>query len=134
MISRLELSIESDLKSVSKVERFVEKLQEVFGLSKEMYGNVALSVLEATNNAILHGNKENLLKKVKLVAIRNTRKIIVTVEDEGEGFDFSVIPDPTTQEGIRKESGRGVYLISKLTDELLFDKNGAKVVMVFLYR
>lgn len=130
-MNKLELSIQSELSNISQVENFIEKLIEQYQLSKKVYANVALSILEAVNNAILYGNKQNPLKKVRLAAIKNTHKVIVTVEDEGEGFDFNHIPDPTTPEKFMKESGRGLYLMIKLTDELIFAKNGAKVIMVF---
>lgn len=90
-----------------------------------------MSVIEAVNNAIISGNKQNPQRTVKLKAIKNTKKVIVTVEDEGEGFDFKQIPDPTTLEMPMLATGRGLYLIVNLTDELSFARNGAKVIMSF---
>lgn len=58
--------------------------------------------------------------------------MIITVEDEGEGFDFSHIPNPTTPENLMKTTGRGLYLMMTLTDNLLFTRNGAKVEMTFV--
>lgn len=130
-MNKIELSIQSELSNIPQVENFIEKLIEQYQLSKKVYANIALSILEAVNNAILYGNKQNPQKAVKLTAIKNPRKVIITVEDEGEGFDFNHIPDPTTPEKFMEESGRGLYLMVKLTDELIFAKNGAKVIMVF---
>ncbi len=80
---------------------------------------------------ILFGNKQNPLKKVKLTAIKNTQKVIITIEDEGEGFDLKKIPDPTTPENLMKTTSRGLYLMAAFTYELLFAKNGAKVILIF---
>lgn len=130
-MNKSELSIPSTLENIQLVENFIEIITEKYHLSEKLLGKVTLSVIEAVNNAILSGNKENPQKAVKLTAICNARSVIITVEDEGEGFDFSKIPDPTTPKRFMKESGRGLYLMSKLTDELIFDKNGAKVIMSF---
>lgn len=68
---------------------------------------------------------------IRITAKQYINKISVTVEDEGEGFDYRHIPDPTISENLMKTTGRGLYLMSRLTDELLFDLNGRKVVMSF---
>lgn len=132
-MNKLELSIQSKLDNIPQVENFIEKLMEQYRLSPKIYGNIALSIVEAVHNAILYGNKQNPQKKVMLTAVQNTQEVIITVEDEGEGFDFNHIPEPTIPEKFREESGRGLYLIGKLTDKLIFDKNGAKVIMIFTF-
>ena len=100
-------------------------------MPEDIRGKITLSVIEAVNNSILYGNKQDLQKLVKLAAFKGCQKTIFTVEDEGEGFDFKNIPDPTTPENLEKATGRGLYLMTHLTDELLFAKNGAKVIMIF---
>lgn len=130
-MNKLELSISSEVGNIKKVENFIEILVEQFRLQEEIRGKIALSIVEATSNAILFGNKQNPLKMVHLTGIKNTKEVIVTVEDEGEGFDFSRIPDPTTPERLMQTNGRGLYLMKKLSNKLLFAKNGAKVIMSF---
>lgn len=130
-MNKLELSLPSKLSNIPQVENFIEKLMEQYRLSEKVYGSIALSVLEAVHNAVLYGNKQNPQKKIMLTAIQNTKEVIITVEDEGEGFDFNHITDPTTPDKFMEESGRGLYLMGKLTDELIFAKSGAKVIMVF---
>lgn len=130
-MNKLKLSISSELGNIKQVENFIENLIGEFQLDEKLRDKVALSVVEAVNNAILFGNKQDSLKVVKLVAIKNAKKVIVTVEDEGEGFDFNHIPVPTTPDKLMQVTGRGLYLMNSLTDELLFAKNGAKVIMVF---
>lgn len=130
-MNKLELYIASVRDNLHLVEGFIENMVETYELEENIRGKITLSIIEAVNNSILSGNKENPEKLVKLVAVKGKERIIVTVEDEGEGFDFKNIPDPTTPENLMKATGRGLYLMIHLTDELLFAKNGAKVVMTF---
>ena len=55
----------------------------------------------------------------------------MSVKDNGPGFDFMSVPDPTLPENIEKTSGRGLFLIKHLSDELSFANNGATIKMVF---
>lgn len=130
-MNKLELSISSEIVNIKKVESFIEYFMDEFQIQEKLRGKIALSIVEAVNNAIISGNKQNPQKMVKLKAIKNTKRVIITIEDEGEGFDFKQIPDPTTPERLMQTTGRGLYLMVNLTDELLFAKNGAKVIMSF---
>ena len=85
---------------------------------------------EALRNAMLHGNKEHPQKKVYIETEITDKAITITVEDEGEGFDHSKVPDPTVGENLLKEGGRGVYLIRHLMDEVKYKNNGSKVIMI----
>lgn len=131
-MSKSELTILSDLNNLPEVEDFIENLIDKFGIEENLRVRIMLPVVEAVNNAILFGNKKDSKKTVKLTAAKNNQKIVITVEDEGEGFDFSHIPNPTTPENLMKTTGRGLYLMMTLTDNLLFARNGAKVVMTFV--
>lgn len=131
-MSKSELTILSDLNNLPEVEDFIENLIDKFGIEENLRVRIMLPVIEAVNNAILFGNKKDSEKTVKLTAVKNNQKIVITVEDEGEGFDFSYIPNPTTPENLMKTTGRGLYLMMTLTDNLVFTRNGAKVVMTFV--
>lgn len=131
-MGKSELTILSDLSNLPEVEDFIENLIDKFGIEDNLRVKIMLPVIEAVNNAILFGNKKDSEKTVKLTAVKNNQKIVITVEDEGEGFDFSHIPNPTTPENLMKTTGRGLYLMMTLTDNLLFTRNGAKVVMTFV--
>lgn len=130
-IRQLEISLASNLSEARKVEKFIDDLIDEFGLPRHLYGKVGLCIVEATNNSLLYGNKLNPEKMITITAKQYINKISVTVEDEGEGFDYRHVPDPTTPENIMKATGRGLYLMSSLTDELLFHLNGRKVIMSF---
>lgn len=130
-MNKLELSIPSEITNIKKVESFIEYFMDEFQIQKKLRDKITLSIIEAVNNAIISGNKQNPQKTVKLKAIKSARKVVVIVEDEGEGFDFKQIPAPTTPEMLMQTTGRGLYLMVNLTDVLLFAKNGTKVIMLF---
>lgn len=130
-MNKLELVISSEVSNIVKVENFIENLTGHFELPDDLYGKISLSLIEAVNNAILSGNKQQADKKVKIVAKLCDDKFMISVEDEGEGFDYENIPDPTLPDNIKKIAGRGLYLIKTLSDELEFEKGGAKVIMTF---
>lgn len=121
------LVIESELSELQRVESFLKDLFTEFKLPAKYFNKVLLCVSEAVVNAIKHGNKSNVHKKVSISVWCNDREVQIQVEDEGEGFDIVKMEDPTIKENIRKESGRGIYIIKKLTDTLEYNKKGNKV-------
>lgn len=131
-MNHLNLTIISELDHIRLVENFIESTIEEFKLSEKLKGKIMLAIVEAVNNSILYGNKQNPQKLVSLTVVKNREKVIFTVEDEGEGFDFHKISNPTLSEHLGNLTGRGLYLMAHLTDELQFTKNGAKVTLIFL--
>ena len=129
--SKLQLSILSELSNIPKAEKFIETVIDWYELPEKLHNRIRVAVIEAVNNAILHGNKQDPSKTVKLTAWQDKQKLIITVEDEGEGVNFEHIANPTTPENLRETNGRGLYLMASLTDELLFVENGAKIAMIF---
>jgi len=113
------------------VENLIDEATIELGITKDSYGKILVSTLEAVNNAILHGNKSNPEKLVifELTFVDNELSIIV--EDEGEGFDPRKIPDPTKPENIEECNGRGVYLMNHLADEIRYSEKGNVVTMTF---
>lgn len=130
-MDKLSLTIPSDITSTHQVDNFIELIIDRFQLPKSLNGRITLSIVEAVHNSILYGNKRDPEKTITITAIKNPGKVIVTVEDEGEGFDLTKIPDFSKPEAFGELTGKGLYLIIKLTDELLFARNGAKVIMTF---
>ncbi|MBJ24134.1 MAG: ATP-binding protein [Euryarchaeota archaeon] len=123
--------IPSIKENVSMVESFIENMGEKIEIEEAVYGNVLVSVTEAVNNAIVHGNKEDKTKKVKLELKKNKKSVRFVVEDEGFGFDHKNIPDPTNPTNIDKIKGRGVFLIKSLSDKAKFKDGGRTVDMLF---
>lgn len=128
---RKAMKIKSKVENLRLVEKFVDELSEGLSLHEDIYGNVLIATLEAVNNAIVHGNKKNEDLDVDIEFLTENNDLFLIVKDEGEGFDFTNIPDPTSPENIEKVNGRGVFLMEKLSDNLEFDHNGSSVKLTF---
>lgn len=122
----------SDPELMPEVEQFVLDVAEEIGLNENKFNNIALAVAEAISNSIKHGNKNDKNKKVFIKIEVKNDQMIVTLKDEGTGFDPNTIPDPTKPENILKESGRGVHIMSSLLDDLRFNftPNGTEIVLI----
>lgn len=125
------VKIPSIKENVSIVESFIENAGKKIKIRENIYGNVLVSVTEAVNNAIVHGNKEDKNKKVKIKLRKNKKSVRFVIEDEGGGFDFNNLPDPTSPENVEKVKGRGVYLIKNLSDKTKFRNGGRVIDMLF---
>ena len=125
------VKIPSIKENVSVVESFIENVGEKIRIEETIYGNVLVSVTEAVNNAIVHGNKEDKNKKVRLSLKQNKKSVRFVVEDEGMGFDHNTLPDPTNPKNIEKVKGRGIFLIKSLSDKTTFKQGGRVVEMLF---
>jgi serine/threonine-protein kinase RsbW len=125
------LKINSNTQSLRLVERLVEDVCQIYSVNEDCYGNMLIAVTEAVNNAILHGNKNDPEKYVRIGFESDTEKFVFSITDEGEGFDYTNLPDPTDPVNIEKISGRGVFLMSSLADSIQFEQNGSKVLLSF---
>lgn len=128
------LQLPSTSESVAVLENFVDDLVEQMQIGEDVYANLMTCLNEAITNAIYHGNKQDPNKKVyvNLEVILNKR-LVFTIADEGEGFDFTQIPDPTDLENLEKLTGRGVYIMKRLADQCIFNTKGNEVELHFKY-
>ena len=126
-----ELIISSRIENLRKVEKLIDEVSTECNLSSEKYGNVLIATLEATNNAILHGNKLNEDKNVDIKCSWSRKELKMTIIDQGNGFDYEHIPDPTAPENVEKISGRGIFLMVKLADKIVFNNEGRVVNLTF---
>ena len=131
-MNKVEFTISSELNNIPQIEIFIDYLMSVFQIEEKHRGRITLSTIEAVTNAILFGNKHDSQKKVKVIATKTVKTIMITVEDEGIGFDYRQIPDPTVPQRCMQAVKKGLYLMLNLTDKLSFTKHGAKVIMTFL--
>lgn len=127
----MSLKIPSILENIRIIESFIDNAKEQFQFSDDIYGNILIAVTESVNNAILHGNKEIKEKNVHLTLVVDDSNIYFTVEDEGTGFDYNGLPDPTAPENMETLGGRGIFLIKNLADEVKFHENGRIVALTF---
>ena len=136
MISTVEpvadkISLASESKSLLVLEEWINKLCDLYQISVEQYGNVLIAITEAVNNAIIHGNKNMANKKTDIEYNIENQTITFTIFDEGTGFDFNDLPDPTSPENLEKPQGRGIFLMNHLADEVNFMDNGNVVQLKF---
>jgi serine/threonine-protein kinase RsbW len=125
------LIIPSEIASLRVVEKELDVISADLGIAQDNYGKIMVCAMEAVNNAILHGNKSDPGKFVRIIIENIYDELIVSVEDEGPGFNPGAIPDPTKPENLEEISGRGVFLMSKLADNISFSEKGNKVTMKF---
>lgn len=130
-----QIIIPSSQVFIAKVDRFVEGRLRKLKLDKNQLADVAISVTEAVNNAIVHGNKKDPEKKVILRLICDKNRICVEVEDEGKGFDLNSLPCPITEENLLKEVGRGIFIVRSLMDKVdfIFKPEGGTIVRLTKY-
>ena len=123
--------INSDLSNITQIEQLIDNQSSILKFDDNVYGKLLLSVVEAVNNCIVHGNKSDINKKVTVDYVIDNNCITYKISDEGVGFDFNSIPDPTSDENVEKDCGRGIYLMRHLSDSLEFSNNGATVTLKF---
>ena len=128
----ISIQIPSIIENVRMIESFIDNAKEQFHLEDDIYGNIMIAVTEAINNAIKHGNGSNSKKNVDLILNLNENLLKFTIKDEGAGFDYSNLPDPTAPENLEKPGGRGIFLMKHLSDEVVFKEEG-RVVELFFY-
>lgn len=127
------VEFDSHPENLGVVESFIEEVLTKHQIGPDVFGNILISVTEAVNNAIYHGNQSDTNKKVKLSYLLNNdvKSISFIVEDEGSGFDYNNLPDPTAPENITMIGGRGVFLIKQLADWVIFNDEGNIVELQF---
>jgi serine/threonine-protein kinase RsbW len=125
------INIPSKLEHISLIEKTIDEITENLILSPDVYGKVLIASIEGVNNAIVHANKQDENKSVIVELFADKSKITITIKDQGPGFDPNCIPDPTKPENLENISGRGVFLMKKLSDKIEFENNGSTVIMHF---
>jgi serine/threonine-protein kinase RsbW len=126
-----EMVLPSDYQSLVDVERLVGSVCEEFGVQDDAFGNVLIAVSEAVNNAIQHGNQNNPDAKVEVKVANQADVFCIQIKDQGTGFSYESLPDPTAPENLLKDSGRGVFLMQHLADEVEFVNTGSVVNLYF---
>jgi len=126
-----KIKISSIIENICRVEEFIQRIFTQFSICDVYQGRMTTVIIEAVNNAILFGNTSDPSKFVTVEFCSFDKYYEFTVSDEGGGFDYTIIPDPTLPENLEKESGRGLFLMTTLADEVVFKNAGAKVIMRF---
>ena len=126
-----QISLSSDVANISKIENLIDEQQTRIIKGDDVYAKILISVVEAVNNAIIHGNKSDSSKNVLVHYSYTNKSIVYTITDSGNGFDYKSVPDPTAPENVDKVCGRGIYLMKLLSDKLEFSNEGRVVSLTF---
>ncbi|UYZ58380.1 ATP-binding protein [Hymenobacter latericus] len=130
-MKQVKIQIPSLVENIRVVESFIDNSKETFHIEDDIYGNIMVAVTEAVNNAIRHGNKFDKDKNVLLCLSVDEGQVKFEIEDQGTGFDYDNLLDPTAPENLENPGGRGIFLIRHLADEVEFTKDGRKVELTF---
>ncbi len=117
--------------SVSVVENMIDEVCKTLHVNGDNYGNILIAVTEAVNNAIEHGNCMTSSIHFSISVGDSDSQFCFTVSDQGRGFDYLNLPDPTSPENLLKENGRGIFLMKSLSDEVVFEDAGSCVTVYF---
>jgi len=127
----INIEIPSLPENIRIVESFIDNAKDQYDLNDDIYGNIMIAVTESVNNAIMHGNKQQKGKNVSLTLLFDENAIKFTIQDQGGGFDYQHLPDPTSPENLSKPGGRGIFLMKHLCDEVTFRDEGRTVELTF---
>jgi serine/threonine-protein kinase RsbW len=130
-MNTISIQVPSISENIRMIESFIDNAKERYQLDDDIYGNIMIAVTEAVNNAIKHGNGSNKSKNVFLSLSLHENLIQFVVKDEGLGFDYENLPDPTAPENLEKPGGRGIFLMKNLSDEVNFKEKGRIVELSF---
>ena len=130
-MNNISIQVPSITENIRMIESFIDNAKERFHLDEDMYGNIMIAVTEAVNNAIKHGNASDKSKNVSLSLSLDESLLKFTIKDEGSGFNYENLPDPTAPENLEKPGGRGIFLMKHLSDEVNFKENGRVVELSF---
>ena len=113
-----KVTFPSSVDYLDKVEAISVNVASELGFSESDSDDLSISITEIFNNAVHHGNQEDPNKKVFITFTRNEPFLIISIQDQGPGFQPDEIKDPLAPENLLAENGRGIYLVRNLTDDL----------------
>ncbi len=122
-VLRIEDAVE---KVVARCRRYIELERR----AARVRMNLRVALAEALSNAMLYGNGADRSKRVRVEVTITTKAIVAKVTDEGPGFDYRSVPDPTTPEGLARPDGRGIFLMRELLDQVSFNERGNAVTLL----
>jgi serine/threonine-protein kinase RsbW len=129
----VERFLDSTLDSVDSAEELAVGLAQRAGMDEDDLMKIGMAIRESMVNAVVHGNRYNAHKKVRLAVASDGQRFTIRICDEGEGFDFGSIPDPLAPENLLRTSGRGIFLIRSFMDDFQLrrlESGGTEVTLV----
>ncbi len=130
------MSIPSQPDQVQVVEKEAERLAEKLGFSEDERDSLAIAITEVVANAIYHGNRADPRKRVYLRFTLSNDTLTIHVRDEGVGFRVEQVADPLDPKNLLKESGRGIFIVRTLMDDIQFHftAKGTEVILIKKHR
>jgi serine/threonine-protein kinase RsbW len=126
------LQLPSKPESITQLELLIEQIADKHNVSEDTFANMMTCLNEIAINAIVHGNKLDENKKVIVNAeVVDGKRVVWTITDEGDGFDYDHLPDPTAEENLENLTGRGVFIVKQLADQCVFNTKGNEVELHF---
>ena len=124
--------VPSDPDLIPAIDEFILSKINCLNLDEDILNDLSLSVSEAIANAMVHGNKLDPNKDVIVSIIISDDELVVSIKDEGEGFDPDTVPDPTMPENIMRDSGRGIHIMRSFIDkiEYNFSSEGTELKLI----
>lgn len=127
----LSFTFESDFAELDRLPEVIAEIIAHFSIHEDFEAILMLAISEGVTNAIKHGNKFDNSKKAYMhCTVDETKHLILKIEDEGDGFDPSTIPDPLAEENLLKPSGRGVYLMNQAAGVSYNDKGNMLILKI----
>lgn len=123
MFRQLKYKLKTSIFEIDNLPNYLDDALSGLRIPTDKYNNILLAITEAVNNAIIHGNKNDITKEIGLEFIITDEFIKIIVTDEGEGFDIEKVPDPTLPENLLSEHGRGIFIMKHFVDELKVEKS-----------
>ena len=130
--SNVKMNLHSALASVEQAEAAAEQFATQAGFDDDLSSHIAMVVREAAVNAAKHGNLWNAEKRVEVEFDLTDKALTIRVADEGDGLDPHDVPDCLEPENLLRTSGRGIFLMRSIMDEVHFRKltPGTEITMV----
>jgi serine/threonine-protein kinase RsbW len=130
-ISGNTIVIPSDAAFLADIDEFIECKLNLAGVSSSSIADLAISVTEIVNNAILHGNAGDKTKQVSVNISIDENLIEVIVKDQGKGFNPDNVPNPLDEANLLNKVGRGIFIVRSLMDSVNyhFSDNGTEVLL-----
>lgn len=125
------LQLPSKYESITLLEALIEEIADKYRVSDDTFANMMTCLNEAAVNAIVHGNKLDESKTVIVNADVESKRVIWTITDQGDGFDYNNLADPTAPERLEELTGRGVFILKHLADQCIFNAKGNEVELHF---
>jgi serine/threonine-protein kinase RsbW len=127
----LVLELPTDIRSIGHaVEYVIGRCPKCAEEARKLDLNFRVGLTEAISNAMLYGNHRDPSKRVLVEIAFLDECIEARITDQGNGFDPTAVPDPTTPENLMKPCGRGLFLMRKLLDEVTYNAQGNQVTLV----